>query len=60
MADKMPHPGHEQHLCHLVENGLLKNKPEEFIPLVKNGKFMCSGCGRIAASPDNLCAPQEL
>lgn len=60
MAKTMPHQGHEKHLCHLVEKGLLKNKPEEFIPLVKNGNYICTGCGRIAVSPDNICAPKEL
>jgi hypothetical protein len=60
MSKNMPHPGHDQHLCHLIEEGLLKNKPEEYIPLVKSGKYMCTGCGRIAVSPENLCAPQKI
>ncbi len=60
MSKEMPHPGHDKHLCYLVEQGLLKNKPEEYTSLVKEGKYMCAGCGRVAVSPDNLCAPKEL
>ncbi|TFG59919.1 MAG: hypothetical protein E4H36_12945 [Spirochaetales bacterium] len=60
MAGKMPHEHHENHLCYLVEQGLLKNKPEEYTALVKSGGYMCKGCGRIAKSADSLCAPQKL
>ena len=60
MAKRMPHERHEEHLCYAVEQGLLKNKPEEYIILVKNGGYVCKGCGRIAKSPDSLCAPQHL
>jgi hypothetical protein len=56
----MPHEGHENHLCYLIDQGLLKDKPDEFKGLVKKGKFMCTGCGRVAKSPDNLCAPQKI
>ena len=60
MAGKMPHEHHDQHLCYLVEQGLLKNKPEEYEVLVKNGAYMCKGCGRLAKSPESLCAAQKL
>jgi hypothetical protein len=59
MSD-MPHEGHDHHLCYLVEQGLLKNKPEEFTPLLKKGKYYCTGCGRVAKSADSLCAPEKL
>ena len=49
--------GHENHLCQLVEK---KTPPEELKKLIKGAKFMCSKCGRAAASKDNLCAPVEL
>ncbi len=60
MSKEMPHPGHDQHLCHLVEEGLLKNKPEEFEPLIRDGAYYCAGCGRVAAGGDSLCAPKKL
>jgi hypothetical protein len=60
MSDAMPHEGHDQHLCYLVEKGMLKNKPEDYKALVKKGKYMCTGCGRIARDPVNLCAPEKL
>ena len=57
---ELPHDGHDQHLCYLVEEGLLRSKPEEFTPLVKKGKFYCTGCGRVAKKAENLCAPEKL
>lgn len=56
----MPHEGHENHLCALHGDGLLKDKPEEWKKLVSNGQYFCGGCGRVANSSDNLCDPQKL
>jgi len=61
MADiKMPHPSHEQHLCLLQNVGYLQSNLEEYKKLVKNAKFICKNCGRVAASDNNLCAPEKL
>jgi hypothetical protein len=58
--NEMPHEGHDQHLCSLHEDGLLKDNFEEWKRLVSNGQFVCGGCGRVANSSDNLCDPQKL
>ena len=57
---KMPHPEHEEHLCLLQNVGYLKTNLNDFKKLVKDGEFICKGCGRVAASEKNLCAPEKL
>lgn len=59
-TNEMPHEGHENHLCALHGDGLLKDNPEEWEKLVSNGQFYCGGCGRVANSADNLCDPKQL
>ncbi len=57
---EMPHSGHDVHLCYLVNLGLQISNPEEYKKLVRNGRFVCKVCGRVAASDKNLCKPVEL
>jgi hypothetical protein len=57
---KMPHAGHEQHLCLLQNVGYLKSNLEDYKKLVRDGKFICKNCGRIAVNEKNLCAPEKL
>lgn len=47
---------HSGHLCILVGEGKL----EEVKKLVKNPKFICFNCGRVADSEENLCNPMQL
>jgi hypothetical protein len=56
--EKMPHLGHGNHLCHLVDYVGVDIK--SYKPLVKNGKFLCKKCGRVAAKEENLCEPIKL
>jgi len=57
---KMPHPGHEEHLCLLQNTGYIKENFADYKDLVRNSKFVCKNCGRTAASDKNLCAPEAL
>jgi len=57
---EMPHPGHDKHLCYLNNLGFQISNPDEYKELVRNGKFMCKVCGRVAAQEKNLCKPVEL
>ncbi len=57
---KMPHPAHELHLCLLQNVGYLTLNLDEYKKLVKEGKYVCKNCGRVAASEKNLCAPEKL
>ena len=57
---KMPHSGHEQHLCYLQNVGYVTSNLADYKKLVTNSKFVCKNCGRTAASDKNLCAPEKL
>jgi hypothetical protein len=56
----MPHVGHNKHLCYLNNLGYQISNPKEYKDLVKNAKFVCKICGRVAASDKNLCKPIVL
>lgn len=56
----MPHPGHGKHLCYLNNLGFQISSPREFRALIRNGKFYCKVCDRVAASEKNLCKPVKL
>ncbi len=57
---EMPHPGHDKHLCYLNNLGFQISNPKEFKALVRDGRFMCKICGRVAADGKNLCKPVSL
>ena len=57
-ARTIPHLGHGRHLCHLVED--IGISVEEYKKLIKNPKFLCKKCGRVAAREENLCEPIKL
>jgi hypothetical protein len=57
---EMPHGGHDKHLCYLNNIGYQISHPEEYKELVRNGKFMCKVCGRVAADEKNLCKAVKL
>jgi hypothetical protein len=57
---KMPHLGHDKHLCYLNNLKFQVSNPEEYKSLVKNPQFMCENCGRVAAGEKNLCKPVKL
>jgi hypothetical protein len=57
---KMPHPGHEKHLCLLQNTGYVKENFADYKDLVKDSKYVCKSCGRTAAREANLCAPEVL
>jgi hypothetical protein len=44
----------------MVEKGAMKSGTADYIKLVKGAQYVCAGCGRVAASAENLCAPQKL
>lgn len=48
---------HEKHLCRLYGAGMHKNEPDQYAHLVRDPKFVCKSCGRVAAFRENLCDP---
>ncbi len=56
----MPHPGHDKHLCYLNNLGFQISNPDAFKQLVRDGKYVCRVCGRVAAEEKNLCKPEKL
>ena len=48
---------HPNHLCAVHKaNGV----NDDYKALVKDGKFVCKGCGRVAADEKSVCAPEPL
>jgi hypothetical protein len=60
MELQSPHPGHGAHLCVAHNVGYIKSNFAEYKKLVKDGKFVCKECGRVAADAKNLCDPEAL
>jgi hypothetical protein len=58
--ETMPHSGHDKHLCYLANIGFQFSDPNAYKSLVKNGKYYCRLCGRVALSEKNLCKPAKL
>jgi len=54
---KMPHIGHERHLCKIWADTY---DVDQVRNIVRNGKYICKVCGRVAANKENLCDPTEI
>ena len=54
----MPHLGHAKHLCYLAED--VGIDISQYKPLVRNAKFLCKKCGRVAAKEENICESIKL
>jgi hypothetical protein len=50
--------GHKLHLCDMAERG--EKSLEQMMALIRNPKFICKKCGRVAAKIENLCEPESL
>ena len=51
---------HEQHLCYIISQGFHLTDEGEYQALIKNPKFKCQKCNRLAAREINLCKPIKL
>lgn len=56
MSDSKCKCGRKGHLCVLVS----EKKFDKIKELVRNPRFMCFNCGRVADSDKNLCNPMPL
>ena len=57
---KMPHDGHEKHLCFMKNIGFIQKNFDEYKKLVRSGKYICVTFGRVADKAENLCGPERL
>lgn len=57
---RMPHSGHNKHLCYLVNLGFQQRRATEYKKLIREPKFVCRKCGRGASDARNLCNPVKL
>jgi len=49
-----------ERLCLAREIDNSKSNPQRFKKLLKEPKYMCRECGRVAANDYNLCYPKPL
>ena len=53
-----PHVGHKNHLCDMAERGEVTL--EQMKALVRDPRYICKKCGRVAHNEENLCEPVPL
>ncbi len=51
---------HTRHLCYFVSYGYHQENEEDYAALVKDPRYKCYICGRIAHAAESLCMPREL
>ncbi len=47
-------------LCDLESNGFIKSNFKKYKKLVRDGKYVCEACGRVAQKKKNLCEAKRL
>ena len=47
-------------LCKLVKDDYLKENLKEYIKMVKEPKYICKKCGRVAEKEGMLCKPKKM
>ncbi len=55
----MADPGHDNKLCALACCPCNLDL-EKIKPLVRDARYICQACGRVAGKEENLCRPEPL
>ncbi len=50
----------DQKLCFIGDLNKEEGTLENYKKLVEEPRFICTGCGRTAASDNNLCSPERM
>ena len=52
----------EKKICKIFEKNKLSDKKdiEEYVKLIKGGKYLCLNCGRVAMDKEKLCKPIKI
>lgn len=58
MEDNNCKGDHSNHVCQLIVSR--NNDIESIKDIVKNPKYICFNCARVAESEENLCNPMPL
>jgi hypothetical protein len=58
MEDNTCKGDHSNHICQLIVDN--NQNLDKIKGLVKNPKFICFNCARVAESEDNLCSPMPI
>jgi hypothetical protein len=51
---------HHQHLCYVVSQGFHLTDEQRYKDIVRDPRFACEHCGRVAKKAQNLCEPYDL
>ena len=51
---------HSQHLCYIYCHRLHDKDAEQFEEMLKDAKYLCLGCDRMAKNKENLCEPVKI
>ncbi|MHC4758419.1 MAG: hypothetical protein ACYTE8_07155 [Planctomycetota bacterium] len=57
---KLPHSGHNKHLCYLTNLGAQQRNRKMYEKLVSEANYLCMYCGRVAKRAKNLCKPVKM
>lgn len=47
-------------LCKLVKKDVLKDDYKKYLEIVKNPKYICTKCGRVASKKKFLCKAEKI
>ena len=47
-------------VCDIVKKEEHLAKSQDFIKIVRKGKYLCNKCGHVAKNKENLCKPVKM
>lgn len=47
-------------VCKMVKKDMLDDELKEYIKIVKDARYICTKCGRVAKKEDYLCKPEKM